>query len=141
MENENQQNENGLGAPELPPLDGQHIPAGEPDGQGGPAPDQLYATAAMIAGLTTTACSIIAARLGDHWNVTPEEAQAVGGAAAPVVEKYFPGFQSSPELNLILVLGGVFGLKYLTHRAIVKAREEAEKKAKAAADGQQSGPN
>lgn len=56
----------------------------------------------LVASLAKMTGEILAARRGDHWRLADREALAWAEAAVPVINKYAPDFQSSPELALVL---------------------------------------
>lgn len=116
-----EETQNDLGAPELPPVEGQAL-TGEV--LNAPAQDNGDpAVAGMIAGLSLMVFGLLADRRGDHWRLSEGEAQEFGGASAAVIAKYFPDAQASPEMRLLLVAGAILGVRVMVD---VSKRKQAE---------------
>lgn len=132
---ESQGSESDLGVADIPPLTGQHIPAGEPDelhpdAAGAGSGQQPDASAAdLLSGLLMVGHSIAAKRFGEHWELTPEEAKELGNAAGAVLDKYFPDLSTGPEVRLLVVAGGVYGMRYIAHKAKQAELEKAKQQA------------
>lgn len=60
---------------------------------------------AMVATVLGIGFAIVAVRAGDHWNLAPQELEVLSKAAVPVINKYVPDFEASPEVALIMAAG------------------------------------
>lgn len=128
----------GLGTASIPPLVGEHIPAAETEGihpDAGGAPGQVpdTSTADLLSGLLMMVHGLAAARFGEHWRLTPEEAGELASAAGAVIDKYAPGISAGPEVRLIVTAGAVYGIRYMAHQAW-RAEQEARKPKEPAGD-------
>lgn len=133
--NEDQPKQNGLGEPELPPLSGEFIPAGDEPGQQGQ--QQTAGMAELFAMLFSGISSFVASRKGEHWNATADETKAFGDQADKVAALYMQDSQLSPWIGLALVT-----LAYAAPRVAIDvmiAKQKAKKETPP--DGQQPGPN
>lgn len=88
-------------------------PADEFGGELDAAPAEQPAseeTAQLCASLLEVTCNqLLAAKHGDHWRISKEEAKALGAAYGAVLDKYFPNMRSGPELTAVLLTAAVFG--------------------------------
>ncbi len=92
------------------------VAAGVGDGKPGSSPGAKSSSAetgAVLGGLVAVVCNVVSARRGDHWQLKPEESEAVGDAAAAVLDKYVPNVEAGPEFALVMVCLGVFGPRLL----------------------------
>lgn len=82
-----------------------------------------------VADLLKTSFNLLSVRLGDFWKLTDEEAQALGKAAEPVLEKYLGKFMLGPEAALIVTAVVIVGPRIMQTFALrAKARKEKEEK-------------
>ena len=88
----------------------------------------------LVASLAKITGEVVAARRGDHWKVADKEAMAWAEAAVPVLEKYAPGFEASPELALVLVSGMIVLPRIQADKAAVKAKLAEMRAEKGAGD-------
>ncbi|HET8701031.1 MAG TPA: hypothetical protein VFL97_05130 [Nitrococcus sp.] len=95
--------------------DGEYIGAEEKSG-----PDQ--GEVELVASLAKMTGEILAARRGDHWRLADREALAWAEAAVPVINKYAPDFQSSPELALVLASAMLVLPRMQQDRSVAVAR-------------------
>lgn len=120
MENNQQQNDNGLGAPELPPMDGEFIGAE----QVGEQPQQQGAgMAELFKMLAVNLCAFVAQRKGEHWNISAVEADSFAEAADKVAGLYIKDGQMSPWLGLGVVVGA-FALPRMAIDAMNKKQQQ-----------------
>lgn len=114
---------------------GEYLPGDDEAGQA--PPDQqaveLVATLAKLTG------ELVAARRGAHWQLAEREAQAWAEAAVPVIEKYAPDFQASPELALALCTGMLVLPRLQKDRAVIMERYRAQQEQEAANDAGDTG--
>ena len=96
------------------------VAAGVGDGKPGSSPGAKSAgaeTGAVLGGLVAVVCNVVSARRGDHWKLKPEESEAVGDAAAAVLDKYVPDVEAGPEFAFVMVCLGVFGPRMLADKS------------------------
>lgn len=125
MSDEQKQNDNGLGSPELPPLDGEFIAA---EGEQPQQEQQGAGLAELLSMLGVSVCSFIASRKGEHWNMTPIEAQNFGQAADKVAGMYIKDGQLSPWLGLAVVVGA-FAVPRMAVDAIIAKEKQKQQQA------------
>lgn len=134
MNDENQQPENDLGAPELPPFGEQAAPEWEHIAASGES-EQTEKTAGLAEAfefMATGICAYIASRKGAHWMLTPDEAKGFGVAADKVAALYIDGGPLSPWVGLALSVTMIAMPRMMQDAAVEKAKAK-----QAAADGQQ----
>lgn len=104
---------------------GDYVPGGDGIGSGtGGSRDA--ADGALIAGLVSTICTLVATRRGEHWKLTEDEAAMFGAAADPVIRKYAPDMEASPEFTLIAVTLAVFAPRVMTDLKLQEAANDDE---------------
>lgn len=131
-ENEKLPSDNGLGDPQLPPLEGEHL---GPESQG-QEQAQSAGMADLFSMLFAGLSGFVAARKGEHWNATPEEVANFGKAADRVAALYMDGQQPSPWLGLMLVVG-----IYAAPRAMMDAHRKKQEQEKQDDAGESARPN
>lgn len=67
--------------------------------------------------------AVVAARAGDHWKLSADELDMLGGALAAVVDKYFPDMATGPEATLIMVAGILIVPRVMQSRALAVAHQ------------------
>lgn len=65
--------------------------------------------AEFVGDLIGVGFSLVAARKGEHWNITEKESLLIGTKAARVLDKYMPSFESGPEAALLFSLLVIVG--------------------------------
>lgn len=75
----------------------------EPEAEGGTseAPKVDAQGVAMVAMFYSGAFSILSSRLGEHWKLSDDEAQALAAPTLAVINKYAPGIKTGPEAVLL----------------------------------------
>lgn len=117
-QNEKLPSDNGLGDPQLPPLEGEHL---GPESPGQQQQQETAGLADVFSMLFDGLSGFVAARKGEHWKASPEESTNFGKAADRVAALYMDGQQPSPWLGLILVVG-----LYAAPRAMVDAHNKKQ---------------
>lgn len=132
IQGEQQQNDNGLGQPQLPPIDGELIA-----NENAEAPPQYQGAglAEMFKMLGANVCAFIASRKGDHWNMSEVEAASFGEAADKVAGLYIKDGVVSPWIGLAIVVGA-FAVPRMAYDAHMQKQKE-----KAKPDDKQPGSN
>lgn len=87
-----------------------------------PEPEINPETAAMCTGIYAASMGLLAARLGGHWALSAVEAEQLGEATAPVMDKYFPDLKGGPEVVLLMALGVVIVPRYMIHGKIEREK-------------------
>lgn len=119
-DNQQQQNDNGLGAPELPTMEGEFMDAETTSEQ----PQQQGAgMAELFKMLAVNLCAFVAQRKGEHWNITPIEAESFAEAADKVAGLYIKDGQMSPWLGLGIVVGA-FAIPRMAVDAMIKKQQQ-----------------
>ena len=70
----------------------------------------------MLIGL---AFGAMAARRGEHWNLSQDEADKLGGATGAVLDKYLPNMSTGPEAALVLAAVVIVTPRMMQDRAMV----------------------
>ncbi len=83
--------------PDFEPKDGQQENQGTIDSN----------VEAMVATVLGIGFSIVAVRAGDHWKLAPQELEILSKATVPVINKYVPDLEASPEVALVIAAGMV----------------------------------
>lgn len=98
------------------------------------APEQGTATAAPESDpememLLTEGIHITSAILAPNWKITKDEAGALGGVYAKLINKYFPdaGANFGVELTALLTTGAIIGSRIGTPRKLEEKPEKSEK--------------
>lgn len=78
----------------------------EPEAEGGAgkseeAPKVDAQGVAMVAMFYSGAFSVLSSRLGEHWKLSDDEAQALAAPTLAVINKYAPGIKTGPEAVLL----------------------------------------
>lgn len=87
-----------------------------------PVQDQGPDNGELAGSVVLVLFELVAARAGDHWRVTPAEAQAWGAAAGPVLDKYLGRGNLGPEVTLVAATLGLLVPRVLVSRSVRRDR-------------------
>jgi hypothetical protein len=68
--------------------------------------------------------NFIAARKGEHWKLSPDEAGELASATNDVIEEYMPDFETSPVVVLAAVGAGIMAPRLMTDMQIKAMAEK-----------------
>lgn len=86
-------------------------------------------TGEMLCSLLTVGFGLVAARKGEHWNLSEAEAKQTGAAVGAVLDKYFPDLtQHGPEITAVMACSMVFVPRIMADKQIEKQIQDVEKK-------------
>jgi len=83
-------------------------------------------TAQMCTSVVSVIFTLVAGRRGDHWQLSGDEGQQLGGALAAVLDKYAPEFKGGPEATLVLVALMIAGPRAMMDAKIREQQLEQE---------------
>lgn len=131
-----------LGVPVLPPVSGSHpgqtadmaeVSDVHPDAGGSESAASDIPVGELIATVAMLGFGFMAKRRGEHWNLSPAEAEQLGNATAAVLDKYVPNVQAGPEVALLIVGVTVLAPRLMMDAGRPEKDTEAEKTDDAAA--------
>lgn len=79
----------------------------------------------MCATCLSVGFGLVASRRGDHWALSDQESEQLGGALGAVLDKYCPDIEGGPEYALIVAAGMVVVPRLLIDKKVKAANDEA----------------
>lgn len=98
----------------------EYIPSGDPEPPPGPS------SAELCEQLLALSFAVAAARLGEHWRLSPEEAAEGGKAYGALLDKYLPGAELGVEATAVVVTGMIVLPRLLVEPPEPAAADEKE---------------